>query len=96
MERVKEANWAENEARYLLDQIKQNADAQHQAFGSKAAPTALKVYGVRVPQSRKIAQAWYRAHKQIAREDLVALVETLWNRESREERVLVVHLLEYY
>lgn len=91
-----EPNLARSEAKYLLNQIKQHADAQHQAFGSKAAPTALKVYGVQVPQLRKIAQAWYRAHKKIAREDLVALVEILWDGESREEKMLVTYLLEHY
>jgi 3-methyladenine DNA glycosylase AlkD len=90
------ASWVENEAKYLLDQIKPHADPQHQAFERKAAPTALKVYGVRVPQLRKIAQAWYRAHKQIACDDLATLVETLWNGESREERSLAVLLLEHY
>jgi 3-methyladenine DNA glycosylase AlkD len=87
---------AQDEAKYLLDQIKRHADPQHQAFERKMAPTALKVYGVRVPQLRKIAQAWYRAHKQIARDDLMALVDILWDGESREERSLAVLLLEHY
>lgn len=86
----------ESEAKYLLDQIKRHADPQHQARMRTTAPTALKVYGVRVPYLREIACAWQRAHKQIAREDLVALVEALWNGESREERVLAIHLPEYY
>ena len=92
---MKGVNSADNAARHLLDQIKQYADPQHQAFERKMAPTALKVYGVRVPQLRKIAQAWYRAHKQIARDGLVALVEALWDGESREERVLAMLLLEH-
>ena len=86
----------ENEAKSLLDQIKRHADPQRQAGMRETAPTELKVYGVRVPHLRKIARAWQRAHKQTAREDLVALVETLWNGESREERVLATHLLECY
>jgi 3-methyladenine DNA glycosylase AlkD len=86
----------ENEAKSLLDQIKRHADPQHQAGMRTTAPTELKVYGVRVPHLRKIARAWQRAHKQTAREDLVALVEALWDGESREERMLAIHLLEYY
>jgi 3-methyladenine DNA glycosylase AlkD len=49
-----------------------------------------------VPQLRDIALAWGRDHKQIARDDLVALVEALWRGESREERMLSTYLLEHY
>ncbi len=93
---IMETNLTRSEAEQLLDQIKQHADAEYRERHGTAAPTALKVYGVRVPQLRKIAKAWYRAHKKIACDDLVALVETLWNRGSREERVLAMLLLEHY
>lgn len=89
-------NLAEREAAYLLGQIKQHADAEHGEWHSTMAPTALQVYGVRVPQLREIAREWYRAHKQIAHEDLVALVEILWDGGSREERALGMLLLEHY
>jgi 3-methyladenine DNA glycosylase AlkD len=89
-------NMIESEAQHLLEQIEQHADAEHRAKHDVLAPTALKVYGVRVPDLRKIARAWHRAHKEIAQEDLVALVEALWSGESREQRVLATLLLEHY
>ena len=89
-------NFAETEARFLLDQIKQHPDPQYQTSINTTAPTKLKVYGVRVPDLRKITRAWYREHKQISREDLLALVEILWNNASHEERQLVTYLFEYY
>ena len=86
----------ETERQHLLKQIRQHADPEHQARMSMVVPTGLKVYGLRVPQLRDIARAWRRAHQQIAREDLMALVEALWDGRSREERLLVIYLLGHY
>ena len=86
----------ETERQQLLEQIRQYADSEHQATVRRTIPTGLKVYGLRVPQLRDIARAWGRAHQQVARDDLVALVEALWNGESREERMLFTYLLEHY
>lgn len=89
-------DFARNEAHYLLDQIKQHADPQYQASINATAPTKLKVYGVRVPDLREIARAWYREHKQATREEVLTLAEILWNNASHEERQLVTHLFEHY
>ena len=86
----------ETERQQLLEQIHQHADSEHRATVSRMVPTGLKVYGLRVPQLRDIARAWGRAHQQVARDDLVALVDSLWNGESREERMLFTYLLEHY
>ena len=86
----------EIERQQLLEQIRQQADPEYQATVRRTVPTGLKVYGLRVPQLRDIARDWGRAHQQIARDDLVALVDSLWNGESREERMLFTYLLEHY
>ncbi len=86
----------EAERQQLLEQIRQRADPEYQATVKRTVPTGLKVYGLRVPQLRDIARAWGRDHKQIAHDDLVALVDSLWNGESREERMLFTYLLEHY
>ena len=86
----------EAERQQLLEQIRQYADPEYQATVGRTVPTGLKVYGLRVPQLRDIARAWGRAHQQVARDDLVALVDPLWNGESREERMLLSYLLEHY
>ena len=90
---MKKAYFAQTEVAYLLDQIKQHDDDEYRAGLSRTAPTTLKLYGVRVPDLRKIARNWYRAHKQTAPKELLTLAETLWNGESREERVLAVLLV---
>lgn len=82
----------QTERQHLLDEIERRVDAEYQAGVSMAVPTGLKVYGVRVPQLRDLAGAWARTHKEVAREDLIALVDALWNGKSREERLLVIYL----
>jgi hypothetical protein len=86
----------ETEGQQLLEQIRQHADHEYQAMVRRTIPTGLKVYGLRVPQLRDITRAWGRAHQQMARDNLVALVDSLWNGESREERMLFTYLLEHY
>jgi len=86
----------ETERRQLLEQIRQHADPEYQEKVRRTVPTGLKVYGLRVPQLRDITRAWGRAHQQVALNDLVALVDSLWNGESREERMLFTYLLEHY
>jgi 3-methyladenine DNA glycosylase AlkD len=86
----------ETERQVLLERIKQKADPRHKKGMSIALPTKLKVYGVRVPHLRKMARAWQHTHKQVARENLMALVEALWAGESREERLLAIYLLDRY
>jgi len=86
----------ETERQQLLEQIRQHADPEHQVRMSMVVPTGLKVYGLRVPQLRDIARAWQRAHKQITCEDLMVLMEALWDGRSREERLSVTYLFEHY
>lgn len=86
----------QTEKQHLLKQIRQRADPEYQATVRRTIPTGLKVYGLRVPQLRDIVRAWGRAHQQVAHGDLLALVDSLWNGESREERMLFTYLLEHY
>lgn len=80
----------------LLHRIEQYADPRHQVGMGKAISTQLMVYGVKVPYLRKIAADWRHAHRQVARDDLLVLVEVLWGGESREERLLAIYLLGQY
>ena len=93
---MSETGFAAEEARHLVDQVAVLADAEHQAFMTSNAPTGRTVYGVRVPQLRRIARDWYRAHRELQPCDLEKLVEILWSGESREEQTLTVLLLEHY
>lgn len=86
------------ERQRLLDQITQFVDPKYRAaMTGVVAPTTARVYGVRVPRLREIARDWWREHKKmIDRDDLLALVEALWDGASREERQIAIFLLERY
>jgi len=87
---------AEAEKRYLLNEIKQNARPGAQEYMSKVIPMGLKIYGLTVGTIREIVRAWQREHGDVAREDLFAVVEAMWDGESREERLVALELLQRY
>jgi len=84
----------EAERGMLLGQIEAHVDLEYRAGMGMAVPTGLKMYGVRVPQLRGIARDWQRAHRGVARQDLMVLVEALWGGGSREEKMLALYLLQ--
>jgi len=86
----------EAERQHLLEQILAHAEPEYQAGSAMVMRTRLKIYGVRVPHVREIAGNWQRTHREIAPEDLMALVEALWDGESHEERALGMELLGRY
>ena len=83
-----------NEERsWFLKQFTAHADPQYQAGQQMVMKTGLHLYGVRVPDSRRLSGEWQRAHKGISREELLAMVEALWIGESYEERAMAIELL---
>jgi 3-methyladenine DNA glycosylase AlkD len=84
------------ERQRLLEEIRELAEPEHQAGMMRVTSTRFKVYGVRVPELRKIARTWQRDHKKIDRAGLLALLDALWDGESREEQLLVIYLLGLY
>lgn len=86
----------ETETRYFLAQIKQRADPKYEAVIRKSIPSELKVHGLRVFEIRQIVRARRRIHKDLACEELLALVEALWDGPSREERMVALELLQHY
>jgi 3-methyladenine DNA glycosylase AlkD len=85
----------ELEADDLRAALKQHADPERAAGEKAYLKSPLKFYGVRVPQKRKIAQAWIRAHRRTSIDEVAALAAYLWGSEWHEERSLAVMLLQY-
>lgn len=78
---------------WFLCQFLALADASYQAGQMMVMKTQLHLYGVRVPELRRLSGEWQRAHKGIAHDDLLAMVEALWSGESYEERAMAIELL---
>lgn len=80
----------------LLAQLYQKTDAEYRAGSEMVMKTRLLVHGVRVPDLRQIAAGWKADHKQLGRDDVLAVAEVLWTGESLEERTLANLLLASY
>jgi 3-methyladenine DNA glycosylase AlkD len=53
-------------------------------------------YFVRVPVRRTIARSWLAAHRSASASDVLALIESLFQGESHEEKTLAAILLAYH
>lgn len=86
----------ESERSRLLDEIATRADASYQRAVERSVSSSLHVYGLRVWEIRQIVKGWRRHHKVVSLDELLPLVETLWEGESREERLVALELLLHY
>lgn len=57
------------------------------------SPPGIDHIGVKVPLIRKVSKAFNRAHPDIGREGLIALVDELWSRAIHETRMAAIELL---
>jgi 3-methyladenine DNA glycosylase AlkD len=80
----------------LLSEIRARADPAYGKLVERSVPSTLVVYGLRVWEVREIVNGWRRDHKQVSLDGLLPLVETLWDGESREERLVALELLQHY
>ena len=80
----------------LLREIQAQADPQYESVIRRSVPSSLEVYGLRVFEIRNIVRSWRSQHKDAGLDDLFALVEALWARPSREERLVALELLQHY
>jgi 3-methyladenine DNA glycosylase AlkD len=85
----------EQEAEDLRAALEAQADPERAAGAQAYLKSALSFYGVRVPDIRKIAQAWLKAHRSAPIDTVDALAAHLWGSEWHEERSLAVMLLQY-
>ncbi|MDP2469610.1 MAG: DNA alkylation repair protein [Candidatus Palauibacterales bacterium] len=77
----------------LRAEIRRLADPEYREGSLMVAPTAQRVYGIRTPENRRLANKWNRAHRDAAPREVLALVESLWKAESRDERMLGLEIL---
>jgi 3-methyladenine DNA glycosylase AlkD len=70
------------------------ADPAYREGNRSVVQGGLSMFGVRVPDLRRIAREWMRAHKGISWDELVPLVEALWDGDSHEERIMAMELIQ--
>ncbi len=57
------------------------------------SPPDMRHIGVKVPLIRKVAKAFNRSHKEMGREQLLALTDELWSLNIHETRMAAIELL---
>jgi 3-methyladenine DNA glycosylase AlkD len=73
--------------------LKERIDPSYEWGMRRTVPSQQPAHAVRVPDIRRTASDWSRAHKEAAFDDLLALVEGLWASGWREERIVAIALL---
>ena len=74
--------------------LEEKADLAYMAGNQAVVHGDLTMVGVRMPDIRQIAKDWKRAHKGVSPDELMPLVEALWDGDSQEERILAMELLQ--
>ena len=60
----------------------------------RTVPSQQPAHATRVPDIRKVASEWRRAHRGIEPDETLALCEALWATGWREERIVAISLIE--
>ena len=68
-------------------------DPSYEVGLRRVVPSKLPAHFVRVGDLRRIASAWYRRHRDIEADELIALADALWATGWREEPLLACFLL---
>ena len=74
--------------------LEEKADLAYRAGNQAVVHGDLRMVGVRMPHIRQIAKDWKRAHRAVSYDELIPLVETLWDGDLQEERILAMELLQ--
>ncbi len=59
----------------------------------RTVPSQQPAHATRVPDIRKVASEWRRAHRGVAPQDVLALCDALWATGWREERIVAIALI---
>ncbi|HEY7466573.1 MAG TPA: DNA alkylation repair protein [Dehalococcoidia bacterium] len=60
----------------------------------RTVPSQLPAHATRVPDIRKTASEWRKAHRGVPADEVLALCEALWATGWREERIVAIALIE--
>ena len=69
-------------------------DPAYEAGMRNTVPSQLRAHAVRVPDIRKTAAEWRRAHRANEPQDVIEVAEALWATGCREEMLIAIALLK--
>lgn len=82
------------EAALISAALETRRDLAYEAGMRRTVPSRLPAHATRVPEIRKTASEWRRAHKDVEPEEVFALCDALWATGWREERIAAIALIE--
>jgi 3-methyladenine DNA glycosylase AlkD len=85
----------QTEVKTITATLKKRRDTAYEAGMRRMVPSVLPAHAVRVPELRKVAIEWLRAHKETSGEEVIRVAETLWSVKWREEMLVGIGLLAH-
>jgi 3-methyladenine DNA glycosylase AlkD len=85
----------QTEVKAITASLKKRRDPAYEAGMRRTVPSALPAHAVRVPELRKVAIEWLRAHEETPGKEIIRVAEALWAVKSREEMLIGIGLLTH-
>lgn len=85
-----------SERKRLLRDLRRAADPAYREGAPKILKTGLKMLGVRVPELRRVARAFRVEHADAPWEEVLEVVDALWESDLQDERLLAILITGYY
>ena len=78
----------------ITEELQMRGDPAYEWGMRRTVPSQLPAHTTRVPDIRKVAAEWRRAHKGVEPAEALALCDALWATGWREERIVAIALIE--
>jgi 3-methyladenine DNA glycosylase AlkD len=78
----------------ITDALDARRDPSYEWGMRRTVPSSLPAHATRVPDIRKTASEWRRAHRDASPDEVLRLCDALWAAGWREERIVAIALVE--
>jgi 3-methyladenine DNA glycosylase AlkD len=82
------------EAAAITEALAARRDPAYEWGMQRTVPSRLPAHATRVPDIRKTASEWRRAHHYVPPAEVLELCDALWSTGWREERIVAIALIE--
>jgi 3-methyladenine DNA glycosylase AlkD len=84
-----------NRVQEIEDQLKAVATEERAVFEKKYLKSELRFLGAPVPACRKAAKVFWKANKEIGRQDLLEFFDEMWQTDTHELRTVSIAVLSH-
>ena len=83
----------EREVHAITQALQARRDPAYEWGMRRTVPSEQRAHATRIPDIRKTATEWRKAHKDVPADQLFALCDALWDTGWREERIVAINLV---